>query len=157
MKLLLFLVSMRTSKREILLLLFSSCRQKMSVMFNDIYIYRLQWVNCLNYPKMKITLTFNFISYIYKNYMKIYEILRIKFIERNRHWLQPRSPNDFGISCKPFRWCPYSNQFMLPLPLPIFYLWYCTEFYVLLAQQIKIKGISIWRIRWVDVSSDAVI
>ena len=33
---------------------------------------------------------------------KYLKILLIKFIQRNRHWLQQQLPGDFGISYKPF-------------------------------------------------------
>ena len=29
-------------------------------------------------------------------------MLEVKFIHRNRFWLQPQFPDDFGICCKPF-------------------------------------------------------
>ena len=36
------------------------------------HIYRVQWVKChLNYTKIKITLPYTFIKYIYQNFMKI--------------------------------------------------------------------------------------
>ena len=32
----------------------------------------------------------------------LHETPEIKFIQRNSHWLQPRFPNDLGISFRPF-------------------------------------------------------
>ena len=40
------------------------------------------------------------IKHIYEKYL---EIQLIKFIQRNRNQLQPRPPDDLGITCKHFR------------------------------------------------------
>ena len=117
--------------------IYNECSISLFLMCVNLYIaeYRAWWVNChLNYTKMKISLIFHFIRYIYQNYMKYLEILEIKFIQRNCHWLEPQPPYDFGISCKPFQWFPYLNWKMLPLSLPLVPLWCCTEICWSLAQ-----------------------
>ena len=45
---------------------------------------------------------------LYQIYLsKLQEIIlksyRLNFFQRNRHWLLPQSPDDFGISCEPFQ------------------------------------------------------
>ena len=49
----------------------------------------------------------------------------MRFIQRN----PPLLPDNIGISSKPFQRAPCFNEQILPLSLPLIYLWCCRKFF----------------------------
>ena len=66
----------------------------------------VRWVTFLTHENMKKTQTCHSVSELNKITGKYPEILLIKFVQINRHWLQQQPSNNIKISSEPFERLP---------------------------------------------------